>query len=73
MSYYCDERNDLLAVFMGACVTAIFAISYQSQMFGFLLRRLVFFDLNLHSDRGPDIVVSLRESGIDGGYCPAPA
>jgi hypothetical protein len=73
-SYYLNKRNDLLPIFMGACVTAIFAISYQSQMFGFLLRRLVFFDLNLHKDRGPDIVASLRASGIgDDVHCPAAA
>jgi hypothetical protein len=49
-------------------------MSYQSPVFGFLLRRLVFFDLNRHQDRAPDVVASLRASGIgDRGHCAAPA
>jgi hypothetical protein len=74
MSYYLNTRKDLAKHFAGACVAAIFAMSYQSPVFGFLLRRLVFFDLNRHQDRAPDVVASLRASGIgDRGHCAAPA
>ena len=72
--YYMGQRKELLEFFVGACVAAIFAISYQSPLFGVLLRRLVFFDLDKHRDRAPDVVASLRASGIDDGqHCPAPA
>jgi len=74
MSYYTNKRKELADHFIGACVSAIFAISYQSPVFGFLLRRLVFFDLNKHQDRAPDVVASLQASGIGNGHhCAAPA
>src|SRR5579871_375910 len=62
--YYADQRKDLLELFMAACVAGIFAISYQNQIFGLLLRRLVFFDLNGHRERAPEVLVSLKASGI---------
>ena len=74
MSYYLKKRKELADHFIGACVTAIFAMSYQSPIFGFLLRRLVFFDLNKHQDRAPDVVASLQASGIgNGNHCAAAA
>jgi hypothetical protein len=39
---------------------------------GLLLRRLVFSDLKGHRERAPDVVVSLRASGI-GEHCAATA
>jgi hypothetical protein len=74
MSYYLNDRKELAEFFLGACVAAVFAMSYQSQIFGGLLRRLVFFDLNRHEDRAPDIVASLQENDIGNGeHCAAPA
>jgi hypothetical protein len=73
MLYYLQVRKELTASFIAACVSAIFAISYQSQIFGFLLRRLVLFDLNRHTERAPDLVVSLQASAINGDHCTATA
>lgn len=74
MSYYLNERKELTNHFIGACVAAIFAVSYQSSIFGILLRRLVFFDLNKHRDRAPDVVASLRARSIGShNHCAAAA
>jgi hypothetical protein len=69
VAYYLNKRRDLAEHFFGALVAASFAITYQSAIFGFLLRRLVFFDLNRHRDRAPDIVASLhRPSGTPSAH-----
>ena len=68
VAYYRNQRHDLSEHFFGALVAASFAITYQSATFGFLLRRLVFFDLNRHRDRAPDIVAILRALGIRNGH-----
>jgi hypothetical protein len=60
MSYYLNERKELANCFLGACVAAIFAISYRSRFFGFMLRRLVLFHLYWSDDRAFDIVACLR-------------
>ncbi len=74
VAYYLNKRRDLAEHFFGALVAASFAITYQSAIFGFLLRRLVFFDLNRHRDRAPDIVASLQARGIgNGDHCAAAA
>jgi len=74
LAYYLNKRRDLAEHFFGALVAASFAITYQSAIFGFLLRRLVFFDLDRHRDRAPDIVASLQARGIaNGDHCAAAA
>lgn len=67
IEYYSNERKDLLKTFLTAFVSAIYAISYQNQVFGFLFRRLAFFDLDRHRRRGVDIVASLRAGGAREG------
>ena len=62
---YYTKRPELAGRFLTALVAAIFAITYSSALAGWIIRRLVIFDLDRHKDRAPDII-SMTYKGGDG-------
>ena len=74
-AYYFENRKELGKRFGEACAAAIFAVSYQSPLFGLLVRRLVIFDVSRHKDRAAELAASLHARNIaeQHEHCPVAA
>ncbi|MBV8753350.1 MAG: hypothetical protein JO328_10890 [Hyphomicrobiales bacterium] len=63
LRYYGETRKELREPFFMALMWAIFAMTYNSPLAGWLARRLVLFDLERHKDRAPDIISVTYKAG----------
>jgi hypothetical protein len=66
VEYYTERRVELKEPFFMALVYGMYAMTYNSTVFGWLVRRLVLFDLDIHQDRAPDIIASFEPTKHDG-------
>jgi hypothetical protein len=62
VAYYNGEGADLRESFFVTMASAIYVTTYNSVMFGWIARRLVFPDLNDNKEQAQDIISSISES-----------
>jgi hypothetical protein len=69
LTYYDGDGGDLHEPFLVTMVSAIYVTTYNSPVFGWIARRLLFPDLNHNKEKAPDIISAM--SGNRDGYAHA--